>query len=149
QLLVGHGIPISTPASEKRQSLDLFRRRFEANVHNVDRLFAFLMLGQWLFAVLFALLVSPALWEGRTQTIDAQLPLVLLMGSFLTALPVGLILFLPGWSGTRFLVACMQMLWSGLLIQLSGGRIETHFHVFGSLAFLAFYRDWRVFVPAT
>jgi len=32
---------------------------------------------------------------------------------------------------------------------LSGGRIETHFHVFGSLAFLAFYRDWRVLVPAT
>src|SRR4029077_10270940 len=27
--------------------------------------------------------------------------------------------------------------------------IETHFHVFGSLAFLAFYRDWRVLVPAT
>ena len=33
------------------------------------------------------------------------------------------------------------MLWSGLLIHLTGGRIETHFHVFGSLAFLAFYLD--------
>src|SRR3989441_3855557 len=41
------------------------------------------------------------------------------------------------------------MLMSALLIHLSGGRIETHFHVFGSLAFLAFYRDWKVFVPAT
>src|SRR5947199_6627677 len=41
------------------------------------------------------------------------------------------------------------MLMSALLIHLSGGRIETHFHVFGSLAFLAFYRDWRVLVPAT
>ncbi len=38
---------------------------------------------------------------------------------------------------------------SALLIHLSGGRIETHFHVFGSLAFLSFYRDWRVLVPAT
>src|SRR5437879_2070958 len=28
-------------------------------------------------------------------------------------------------------------------------RLETHFHVFGSLAFLAFYRDWRVLIPAT
>ncbi len=36
------------------------------------------------------------------------------------------------------------MLWSGVLIHLTGGRIETHFHVFGSLAFLSFYRDWRV-----
>jgi len=41
------------------------------------------------------------------------------------------------------------MLWSALLIHLTGGRIETHFHVFGSLAFLAFYRDWKVFIPAT
>jgi len=35
------------------------------------------------------------------------------------------------------------------LIHLMGGRLETHFHVFGSLAFLAFYRDWTVFIPAT
>jgi hypothetical protein len=41
------------------------------------------------------------------------------------------------------------MLMSALLIHLTGGRIETHFHVFGSLAFLAFYRDWRVLIPAT
>ena len=41
------------------------------------------------------------------------------------------------------------MLMGGLLIHLTGGRIETHFHVFGSLAFLTFYRDWRVLVPAT
>jgi PAS domain S-box-containing protein len=38
---------------------------------------------------------------------------------------------------------------SSLLIHFTGGRIETHFHVFGSLAFLSFYRDWRVLVPAT
>jgi PAS domain S-box-containing protein len=32
---------------------------------------------------------------------------------------------------------------------VTGGRIETHFHVFGSLAFLACYRDWKVLIPAT
>ena len=41
------------------------------------------------------------------------------------------------------------MLTSALLIHLSGGRIETHFHVFGSLAFLMFYRDWKVLISAT
>ena len=41
------------------------------------------------------------------------------------------------------------MLTSALLIHLSGGRIETHFHIFGSLAFLACYRDWRVLLTAT
>src|SRR5678815_1927896 len=39
-------------------------------------------------------------------------------------------------------------LYSALLIHLSGGRIETHFHVFGSLAFLAFYLDWTVLLTA-
>jgi hypothetical protein len=41
------------------------------------------------------------------------------------------------------------MLSSALLIHLTGGRIETHFHVFGSLAFLAFYLDWQVILTAT
>src|SRR5207244_1443827 len=55
----------------------------------------------------------------------------------------------PGRVFTRHLIAVTQMLWSALLINVTGGRIETHFHVFGSLAFIAFYRDWRVLVPAT
>ena len=38
---------------------------------------------------------------------------------------------------------------SALLIHLTGGRIETHFHVFGSLAFLAFYLDVPVLLTAT
>ncbi len=50
---------------------------------------------------------------------------------------------------TRHVIATSQMLWSALFIHLSGGRIETHFHVFGSLAFLAFYFDWPVLVNAT
>jgi PAS domain S-box-containing protein len=47
------------------------------------------------------------------------------------------------------MIAAAQMLSAGLLIHLTGGRIETHFHVFGSLAFLAFYRDWRVLIVAS
>src|SRR5690606_15299582 len=43
-------------------------------------------------------------------------------------------------------VAIGQMLTSALLIHLTGGRIETHFHVFGSLAFLAFYRSGSVLI---
>jgi len=55
----------------------------------------------------------------------------------------------PGSSLTRHVIAVAQMLWSELLINLTGGQIETHFHVFGSLAFLAFYWDWRVLITAT
>ena len=41
------------------------------------------------------------------------------------------------------------MLMCALLIHLLGGRIEAHFNVFASLAFLALYRDWRVLITAT
>ena len=41
------------------------------------------------------------------------------------------------------------MLMSALVIHLMGGRIEAHFHIFGSLAFLALYRDPRVLITAS
>ena len=41
------------------------------------------------------------------------------------------------------------MLIGALLIHLCGGRIETHFIIFASLAFLAFYQDWSVIVTAS
>src|SRR2546429_3885950 len=49
----------------------------------------------------------------------------------------------------RHAVAVGQMVMSALLIHITGGRVETHFHVFGSLAILAVYRDWRVLITAT
>ncbi len=66
----------------------------------------------------------------------------------MTLAPITLSSTFPGHRITRHVVAIAQMLWSALLIHLSGGRIETHFHVFGSLAFLAFYRDWQVLTTA-
>ena len=35
---------------------------------------------------------------------------------------------------------------SGLLIHLTGGRIETHFHIFASLGILAIYQDWPILI---
>jgi signal transduction histidine kinase/DNA-binding response OmpR family regulator len=71
------------------------------------------------------------------------------LGGAITFLPVIMIFAMPGKTITRHVVAVGQMLTSVLLIHLTGGRIETHFHFFGSLAFLAFYRDWRVLVTAS
>ena len=54
----------------------------------------------------------------------------------------------PGWKWTRHAVAVTLTLWSGVLVQITGGRVETHFHLFATLACLAFYRDWRVILTA-
>jgi signal transduction histidine kinase len=48
----------------------------------------------------------------------------------------------------HFMAAC-QIGWSILFMWLLEGHPEAQFHVFVSLAFLAFYRDWRVLVTAT
>jgi len=63
--------------------------------------------------------------------------------------PMYLAIKRPGELYTRQVTAVCQVLFSALLIHITGGRIETHFHVFGSLAFLAFYRDWKVLVSAS
>ena len=71
------------------------------------------------------------------------------MGGAIALFPILLAIYRPGSRLTRHVIAISQMLASALLIHLSGGRIETHFHVFGSLAFLAFYLDWKVLISAT
>src|SRR5207247_9091481 len=71
------------------------------------------------------------------------------LGDLIGSFPTGLALNRPGPVRTRHTIAVAQMLFAAFLIHLTGGRIETHFIVFGSLAFLAFYRDWRVLISAT
>jgi hypothetical protein len=127
--------------------------RYEAHrgqiLRGTDRLFAALMVGQWVFGVVVALVVSPYAWEGKVSAVHVHVWASLLLGAALSSLPVALALLRPGWVVTRHVVAAAQMLWSALLIHLTGGRIETHFHVFGSLGILAAYRDWPVLVTAT
>ncbi len=114
-----------------------------------SRLFTILMLIQWVAGIAAALWISPRAWDGVTSRVHLHVWLAVFLGGAITSLPVFLTLIRPRDVFTRHTVAVCQMLMSALLIHLSGGRIETHFHVFGSLAFLAFYRDWRVLVPAT
>jgi PAS domain S-box-containing protein len=111
-------------------------RSKEEEVHRgADRLFFWLLLLQWVFAVTFAM---------RTD----ELPRAVLLGGLVTLLPIGAILALPGRPATRAAVALAQVGWSALLGQVTQGQLETEHHVFVSLAFLAFYRDWRVMVLA-
>jgi hypothetical protein len=127
--------------------------RFEADRNRLlvatDRLFGHLMLGQWAFAILVALTFSPYGWEGKVKAVHMHVWVAVLLGGAISSLPLALIYTRPGSPLTRHVVAAAQMLWSALLIHLSGGRIETHFHVFGSLGILAGYRDWTVLVTAT
>ena len=123
---------------------------YQHDIHRrTDRLFAGLMGFQWLLGIAFALWVSPLTWAGAESSTHLHVWAAILLGGVISLFPAMLGLFRPGEVSTRYIIAVAQMLMGALLIHLTGGRIETHFHVFGSLAFLAFYRDWRVLIPAT
>src|SRR5580704_9843388 len=128
---------------------ELVAEQQNRNYAQTSRLFTVLMLVQWVAGIAAAIWISPRTWAGSTSQIHLHVWLAVLLGGAITSLPVFLTITRPCDAFTRHAVAVCQMLMSALLIHLSGGRIETHFHVFGSLAFLAYYRDWRVLVPAT
>jgi signal transduction histidine kinase/CheY-like chemotaxis protein len=134
-----------------------FRERIEKRVQaevtagaaTIDRIFAALMLCQWIGCIIAVLVVSPRTWIGESNYVHAHLWFAIFVGGLLSSLPMWFVYKRPGQLCTRLTIACSQVLFSSLLIHVTGGRIETHFHIFGSLAFLAAYRDWRVLVPAT
>lgn len=139
----------ASEAQVEARAGELFAQQRHAVTTQVDRVFLWLMVAQWAFGLVIALLVSPYGWEGKVKTVHLHVQTALLLGSALSALPIALAIVRPGQKLTRHVMALAQVLWSALLIHLTGGRIETHFHVFVSLAFLAFYLDWTVLVTAT
>ncbi|HWE40340.1 MAG TPA: EAL domain-containing protein [Isosphaeraceae bacterium] len=136
-------------AEVARRGAALFRRHRDDLDRATDRLFAGLLAFQWLAGIAVALLVSPRAWAGSVSAIHPHVWSAVLLAGAIVGLPIALAMRRPGAASTRHAVAMAQMLMGALLIHLTGGRIETHFHVFGSLAFLAFYRDWRVLVTAS
>jgi two-component system sensor histidine kinase/response regulator len=140
---------LPTITERHRRTGELVAKQQSRIYTQTSRLFAVLMMVQWLAGIVVALWLSPRAWTGTQSTIHLHVWLAIFFGGALTSVPVVLALTRPAETVTRHVVAVGQMLMSALLIHLSGGRIETHFHIFVSLAFLAYYRDWRVLIPAT
>ena len=138
-----------TSLATSRRVAEIFDEHKQLVYRRTDRMFAALMTLQWVAGVAAALWVSPKTWAGTESQTHPHVWAALFLGGAISLLPIVLALTRPGRPSTRYAVAVGQMLMGALLIHLTGGRIETHFHVFGSLAFLSFYRDWRVLVPAT
>jgi two-component system, sensor histidine kinase and response regulator len=137
------------PGTTAERAAERYKQLLRAGHCRIDYLFAFLLLLEWSGAVAFALLVSPDTWVGDAVSLHANVWAAIVLGGEIVGLPIVLALTLPGRAVTRHVIAIGQMLMSALLIHLSAGRIEAHFHVFGSLAFLALYRDWKVMISAS
>ncbi len=127
--------------------------QFEEQCRNIavrmDRMFAILFAVQWLAGIAAALVISPRTWIGSASAVHAHVWAAILLGGLISGVPIILVIIEAGRRSNSYIIAAAQLLTSALLIHLTGGRIETHFHVFGSLAFLSLYRNWKVLVPAT
>jgi two-component system, sensor histidine kinase and response regulator len=145
--------PVRTNASavdaETSRANVIFAESQRRTYVDIDRMFAVLMVIQWVAGIVVALVISPRTWIGDESRVHVHVWTAVILGGIISGFPIALAWWMPGKRLTRHVIAVAQMLWSALLIHLTGGRIETHFHVFGSLAFLAFYRDWHVLVTAT
>jgi hypothetical protein len=132
-----------------KRAVDRFYKWRRGRLVATDALFGKLLIAQWLFGIFMALTFSPYGWTGKVKVVHMHVLIAVVLGAAIISFPLVLIRLRPGALITRHVVAVGQILSSALLIHLSGGRIETHFHVFGSLAILAFYLDWTVLVTAT
>ena len=130
-------------------TMELFRSRYDNECQWVHRFMTWIMLGQWALGMGFALFLSPYTWIGENQEVHFHVWSALLIGTSLSGFAILWMRLYPHQTHTRHVVAIIQTLWSALLIHLSGGRIETHFHVFASLAILSIYRDWKILISAT
>src|SRR5438874_4069501 len=127
----------------------LFKQQQNEIYIKTDQLFAKLMFGQWIACIVMAIIISPYTCSGQTRAIHDHVWAAIFLGGAISLFPIWMARAWPGATITRHIIAVAQMLMSALLISVTGGRIETHFHVFGSLVILSFYRDWRVLIPAT
>jgi len=141
--------PKTNESAVSRRADELLQDNKSDIYRRTDRLFAYLLALQWIGGICAAIWISPLTWAGSSSETHLHVWAAILLGGVISLFPIFLVITRPGSTLTRHIIAVSQMLTSALLIHLCGGRIETHFHIFGSLAFLACYRDWRVLISAT
>ena len=107
----------------------------------IHRTFKILFAVQWAVAVALAWKIAPAA--------EARVAFTFILGGMLCVPPILFARAAPyAWWSRHFMAVC-QMAWSTLFMWLLEGRPEAQFHMFVSLAFLAFYRDIKVLLTAT
>ena len=95
----------------------------------------------WTLGFLLLVSLGIAAWNGTWIA-------ALLVGIPALAVPLLLTRMAPATLVTRLAIGAAFMIFSALAIHQARGQIEVHFGIFVLLAFLLYYRDWRVIVTA-
>lgn len=123
-----------------------FAADYQAFCARVDRGLFAIVAALVVTACAIAWLYTPYAWQGTAIQPHSHLIATALIGGSSLGAVGYLVRNMPGHRLTRHVGATSIILMSSLFIHLSSGRIEVHFAVFVSLAFLATYRDWQVLV---
>ena len=100
--------PLTSESKERaataRRARELLAEH-QRNIHvRSDRLFAGLLVLQWLFAIGVALWLSPHQWAGVIRQTHVHVLAALLLGSVIVVFPVLMVLLRPGGVATRHVV---------------------------------------------
>lgn len=126
-----------------------FDRLMKRNAARLDHIFFWLFIGQFILGILIALFTGTYTWSGDQRSIHPHLWVAIGMGGLIIAMPLYLTRAHPGSRASRLAVAISMGMMTALLIHLSNGRTEVHFHAFVSVALLAYYRDIHVIIAYT
>jgi len=124
-------------------------RTSTTNLRTTDRLLRPLMCLQWLASISYRIWITPLTGLVGQARYTRKFGLRYFWVARFRLLPVILRLTRSGVTSTRYIIAIGQMM-MGVLLNLF--NLRTHRNAFSHLRLwllLAFYRDWRVLVPAT
>src|SRR5688572_2909942 len=88
----------------QQRAEQLFEDHRDRVYRRTDRVFAVLMVAQWVFAIVLALVVSPVAWAGRIESVHVHVYAAVFLGGAITSLPLALTLLKPGRPITRYVV---------------------------------------------
>ncbi|MEO6777225.1 MAG: ATP-binding protein [Kofleriaceae bacterium] len=114
-------------ASPKPPWEGIFASISDRHYRVTDHVFLWLMIAQWLVTA------------GVQRGVGFE--------AVIAVVPIAAIVMWPGHALTRHTIAVAQIAWSVVLMHALGRPADIQ--ICGSLAFLAFYRDWKVLVTAT
>src|SRR5882724_6874578 len=102
-------IPI-VPTLEGERTTELFEESQHQIHQRTDRIFAWLMVFQWLAGMAAALWISPRTWIGATSQLHVHVWAAILLGGAICGFPAFLAFKWSGHAFTRHTIAVAQML---------------------------------------
>jgi signal transduction histidine kinase len=133
------------PGLQDAGAAEIFERYLGEIAERTDRLFFWILLAEWVAAILIVLRGPPA---GST---DAAVPVwaAVLSGGAIVSWPMYVARVSPGERTNRSQIAIAQAFMACLLILFSHGRSEVQLAAIVSFVFVALYRDVRVLLLST